>query len=471
METKKVENVVIGAGPGGYVAAIKLAQLGKEVLVIEKEKLGGVCLNVGCIPSKALINAGNMVDKFHLAREMGFSVNVDENKLLDMNKLQDWKNKVVKKLVDGIGGLFKANKVSHLSGTAIFQDKNHLEVTNNDGAKLMVEFTNAIIATGSSPIEIPGFKFDEERILSSTGALALNVIPKNFVVIGGGYIGLEIGSYLQKLGAKITIVEATPNLLPATDQDLVTVVSRKLKKKGAEIMLETKAKEAKKTESGLEVLVEDKTGKETMIPADYVMVTVGRRPNSNNLGLAEIGIEMERGFVKVNKKQQTNIPNIYAIGDLAGGYMLAHKASKEGIVAAEVIAGYKAESDFYAMPAVIFTDPEIASVGLTEKEAEAKGLRIKTGKFPFGALGKSLASGESEGFVKVVINEETEDVLGIHIVGYDASSLISEGALAIEMGATAEDLALTIHPHPTLPEGIMEAAEAAMGRAIHIVNR
>lgn len=467
MEIIKVDSVIVGAGPGGYVAGIRLGQLGKDVLVIEKEYLGGVCLNVGCIPSKALINASHMMDKFHIANEMGFSVNNDVS--VDMNKLQDWKNKVVKKLTGGIGSLFKANKVKHIYGNAVFKDKNHIEVTSSEGTKL-VEFNNCIIATGSSAIEIPGFKFDEQRILSSTGALNLNVVPKHLVVIGGGYIGLEIGTYLLKLGAKITVVEATPNLLPVMDQELVNIVSRKLKKKGAEILLETKAKEAKVTDNGVIVTVVDKQGLERNIEADYVMVTVGRRPNTKDIGLENIGIDLDRGFIKVDKKQKTNIDNIYAIGDVVGGYMLAHKASKEGIVAAEVIAGHKAEMDFYAMPAVVFTDPEIASVGMTEKEAIDKGHKVKTGKFPFAALGKALASGESEGFVKVIMDSESENLLGLHIVGNEASSLISEGALAIEMGATIEDLALTIHPHPTLPESIMEAAEAAMGKAIHITN-
>ncbi len=468
METIKVDNVVIGAGPGGYVAAIKLAQLGKEVLVIEKEKLGGVCLNVGCIPSKALINASNMVDKIRIAQDMGFSIEMGG---VDMDKLQAWKDKVVKKLVDGIGLLFKANKVKHLLGSAYFKDKNNLDVTSSDGTKKQIEFNNIIIATGSSSIEIPGFKFDENRILSSTGALALNKVPKNLVIIGGGYIGLEIGTYFLKLGAKVTVVEATPNLLPTSDQDLVTVVARKLKRKGVNILLETKAKEARVNGDDVEVVITTKTGEEQVLNADYVMVTVGRRPNTKDLGLENIGLELERGFIKVNKKLQTNIANIYAIGDVAGGFMLAHKASKEAIVAAEVIAGHKSELDFYAMPAVVFTDPEIATVGMTEKEAIEKGFNPKVGKFPFAALGKALASGESDGFVKVVINQDTGDVLGIHIVGHDASSLISEGALAIEMGATAEDLALTIHPHPTLPESIMEAAEAALGKAIHIVSQ
>lgn len=468
MEKRKIDNVVIGAGPGGYVAAIKLAQLGKEVLVIEKEKLGGVCLNVGCIPSKALINAAHMMDKIHIAQDMGFNLSLQEN-IIDMNKLQAWKNKVVKKLTDGIGGLFKFNKVQHIYGNATFKTKNSLEVETSEG-KLLVEFNNAIIATGSTPIEISGFKFDETKILSSTGALNLAVVPKNLVVIGGGYIGMEISSYLLKLGAKVTVVEATPTILPTADQELVNVVTRKLKKKGVTFHLETKAKEAVVKGDNVEVTIETKDGSLQTIEADYVMVTVGRKPNSRGLGLEEIGVEFDRNFIKIDKQQRTTIPNIYAIGDVVGGYMLAHKASKEGIVAAEVIAGHKSEFDFYAMPAVIFVDPEIASVGLTEKEALEKGHKVKVGRFPFAALGKALASGESDGFVKIVADEENDNVLGIHIVGQEASSLIGEGALAIEMGATAEDIALTIHPHPTLNESLMEAAEATIGKAIHIAK-
>lgn len=468
METRKIDNVVIGAGPGGYVAAIKLAQLGKEVLVIEKNKLGGVCLNVGCIPSKALINAANMTDKINIAREMGFEIETVPP--VDMEKLQVWKNKIVKKLTDGIALLFKGNKVQHIFGNATFKDRNHIIVQTEDGQS-EVEFNNAIIATGSYPIEIPGFKFDENKILSSTGALNLNKIPKHLVVIGGGYIGLEIGTYFQKLGAKLTIVEATPNLLPTSDQELVTIVSRKFKRKRVEIYLEAIAKEAKVNEDDIDIIIETKSGEEMFLKADYVLVTVGRRPNSSGLGLENAGIQTDRGFISVNSKLQTNIPNIYAIGDVTGGYMLAHKASREGIVAAEVIAGHNSELDYYAIPSVVFTDPEIASVGLTEKEALEKGFYPKSSKFPFAALGKALASGESDGFAKIVMDEKKHQVLGVHIVGHEASSLISEGTLAIEMGATAEDIALTIHAHPTLPEALMEAAESLSGKSIHMLNQ
>jgi len=469
MEKLKFENVVIGAGPGGYVAAIKLAQLGKQVLVIEKDTLGGTCLNIGCIPSKALINASNMVDKIKLAQEIGFSVSMEGS--IDMNKLQDWKDKVVKKLTGGIGQLFKANKIQHILGTAYFQDAHTIEVTTSEG-KQLVEFDNVIIATGSKSIEIPNFKFDEKKILSSTGALSLREIPKHLVVIGGGYIGLEIGTYFSKIGSKLTVVEATPTLLPTSDQELVTIVARKLKKRKIDVLLETKAKGVKELENGeLEITVETKTGEDKIINADYVLVTVGRKPNTKDLGLENLGMEIDKfGFIQVNSKLQTNIPNIFAIGDIVGQPMLAHKASKEGIVAAEVIAGHNVELDYYAMPAVVFTDPEIASVGMFEEEAKEKGYNVKVGKFPFGALGKALASGESEGFVKVVIDQDSQEILGVHIVGHEASSLLAEGALAIEMGATAEDIALTIHAHPTLPEALMEASEAALGKAIHLVN-
>jgi dihydrolipoamide dehydrogenase len=469
MNLKKIENVIVGAGPGGYVCAIKLAQLGKEVLLIEKNKLGGVCLNVGCIPSKALINASKMVDKFKFASELGFNINFDG--AIDMVKLQSWKNKIVNKLTSGISTLLKANKVQLMTGNAYFKDRNHLEVIDINDNKTLIEFNNVVIATGSSPIEIPNFKFDENKILSSTGALNLDKLPEHIVIIGGGYIGMEIGTFLLKLGSKITIIEATTNILPSSDQELVNIVIRKLNRtKKANILTNTKAKQCILTDKGVEIVVINDKGVEEKINADKVLVAVGRKPNVNNIGIENLGIELEKGFIKVNKKMQTSLPNIYAIGDVTGGYMLAHKSSKEGIIAAEVIAGYKSEYDNYAMPFVIFTDPEIASVGLTEIEAKEKGFKVKVGKFPFAALGKSMAIGETDGFVKIVADEETNQLLGLHIVGYDASSLISEGTLAIEMGATVEDIALTIHPHPTIPEAIMEAAESTIGKAIHIVN-
>jgi len=469
MNLKKIENVIVGAGPGGYVCAIKLAQLGKEVLLIEKDKLGGVCLNVGCIPSKALINASKMVDKFKFASELGFNINLDG--AIDMVKLQSWKNKIVNKLTSGISTLLKANKVQLMTGNAYFKDRNHLEVIDINDNKTLIEFNNVVIATGSSPIEIPNFKFDENKILSSTGALNLDKLPEHIVIIGGGYIGMEIGTFLLKLGSKITIIEAATNILPSSDQELVNIVIRKLNRtKKANILTNTKAKQCILTDKGVEIIVINDKGVEEKINADKVLVAVGRKPNVNNIGIENLGIELEKGFIKVNKKMQTSLPNIYAIGDVTGGYMLAHKSSKEGIIAAEVIAGYKSEYDNYAMPSVIFTDPEIASVGLTEIEAKEKGFKVKVGKFPFAALGKSMAIGETDGFVKIVADEETNQLLGLHIVGYDASSLISEGTLAIEMGATVEDIALTIHPHPTIPEAIMEAAESTIGKAIHIVN-
>lgn len=465
---KQADVCVIGGGPGGYVAAIKAAQLGKKVIVVDRDKLGGICLNCGCIPSKALITAAHFYEKIKTSEEMGFSV----GKLgINLTKTQTWKQGIVNKLTGGVGQLLKANGCEVIMGEAQFKSPQEIEVKSGNQVET-VKATNFIIAIGSRPIEIPGFKYDGKDILSSTEALELKDVPKKLAVIGGGYIGLEIGSFYQKLGAEVTIVEAAPSLLSGVvDPDLTQVVARKLKKRGVNVLLNAKAVGYKKSGSGLSLTV-SVDGKEQSLPADKILVTVGRKPNSDQMNLAKVGIKVDaKGFITVNKQLRTSVPHIFAIGDVAGQPMLAHKASKEGIIAAEVIAGKNAAMDVKTIPAVIFTDPEIAAAGLTADEAKAKGFDVGVGVFPYVANGRALTMMDSDGFIKIVTDKKTNIVLGVHIVGYEASNLISEAALAIEMSATAEDIAATIHPHPTLPEMMMEAAEAAMGHAIHIFTR
>ena len=466
-EAIHVEALVIGAGPGGYVAGIRLGQLKKKALVVERDKPGGICLNVGCIPSKALINAAKYYDKFRHGAEIGI---LADNIRLDMAKLQSWKGEVVGKLTGGVRQLLKANGCDYRTGVARLTSRNTVELQEKDG-KVTIQADNIVLATGSRPIEIPGSKFDGQRVVDSTGALDFASVPERFLVVGGGYIGIEIGTLYAKLGSKVTVVEALPAILPGTDPELAQVVARKLKKLGVEVI--TGAKAISWTEKGgkAAVTLELTGGRDATLEVDKVLVAVGRRPNSEGLGLEEVGVKIERGFVPTDKRMRTNVPGIYAIGDLVGQPMLAHKASREGEVVAEVIAGHKSEMDVRTIPAVIFSDPEIASAGITAEEAEKKGRKIKIGKFPFVALGRAIANADTDGFVKVIIDADSKEVLGIHVVGNGASDVIAEAALAIEMGALADDISLTIHAHPTLPEAIMEAAKASLGEAIHIVNR
>lgn len=468
---EKFDVCVIGAGPGGYVAAIRSAQLGKKTCIIEREFLGGVCLNVGCIPSKAMITAGHFYHRMmHDAPDMGFQI--PSSVKLDFAKLQEWKQGVCNKMSGGVAQLLKGNSVTIIMGEATFKSAKSLDVKTKEGTKT-IDATNFIIAAGSRPIEIPGFAVDEKDVMTSTGALALSEKVDRLVVIGGGYIGLEIGSYMAKFGTTVTVVEAGSALLNGVaDADCVQVVARRLKKNSIDVMLNAKAKGFKKTKDGLDVTV-DVGGKEQTIKCDKILLTVGRKPNSDQMGLKNIGLQLdERGFIKVNAQRKTNLPGIFAIGDIAGQPMLAHKASHEGVLVAEVIAGQNRAYDAKTVPAVIFVDPEIASAGWLESECKAKGhTDLKIGKFPFGANGRAVSMMETDGFVKIIADAKTHIVLGVHIVGPEASNLISEAALAIEMGARLEDIALTIHPHPTLGETMMEAAEAALGHAIHIIQK
>jgi dihydrolipoamide dehydrogenase len=473
MAEQRYDAVVIGAGPGGYPAAIRLGQLKVKTAIIEKEYVGGVCLNVGCIPSKSVIHAAKMYEKMGHSEDIG--ITLPGKPALDMKRLQTWKGGVVNKLTSGVRTLLKGNGVEVIDGTAKIEkpgpDGHRITVQTKSGPQTIIA-KNIVLATGSRPMEIPGFKVDQNRIIDSTGALALDHVPNRMIVIGGGYIGLELGMVYAKFGSKVTVVEALPRVLASMDKDCVAIVERKLKKMGIEVLANTKAKGWEDKGDRAVLTVELQDGKTATIDADKILLSVGRRPNSENLGLENVGVTVDkRGFVVADDHLRTNVAGIYAIGDLIGGMMLAHKATKEGEVVAEIIAGHKAAFDVRTIPAVVFTDPEIASTGLTEDEAKAKGHTTKTGKFPFAALGRALSVNDSDGFCKVVADAKTGELLGLHIVGNGASDLISEGALAIEMGAVVDDLRLTIHPHPTMSEAVMEAAAASLGEAIHVINR
>jgi dihydrolipoamide dehydrogenase len=472
MANKTCDVVVIGGGPGGYVCSIRLGQLKQKVICVEKEEVGGVCLNWGCVPSKALIAASHTYEKVK-DHGAGMGIMVKGSIEVDSNKMQDWKAGIVKKLTGGVRGLFKGNGVELVMGNARITGPRTVEVKNAEGKTEIIEATKAVvIATGSSTIEIPTFKFDGKQIIGAREAVSLREVPKRLLVIGGGVIGLELGMVYQKLGSEITVVEATATLLPGVDPECVAVVEKKLVKLGAKVIKNAKATGYEKSADGsLAVKVDMGGGKFDTVVTDVVLVAVGMRPNGAGLGLEELGVKVERGFIPTDQVGRTNVDGIYAIGDVSGMPMLAHKASKEGEVVAEVIAGHKAAKDWVSIPAAIFTDPEIAVAGLSEAQAKEKGIEVRVGKFPFAALGRAMAVNETEGFFKVVSDKKTSELLGVHIVGPEASDLISEGALALEMHAFLEDIGLTIHPHPTLGEGMMEAAMNGLGHAIHILNR
>ncbi len=449
--------VVIGAGPGGYAAAFKAAEVGLDVTLIDPEAdPGGVCLHRGCIPSKALLHVAKLLNEAEEAADIGVRFAPPE---VDVNRVRAWKDEVIGKLTGGLGARVKAKKLTYIRGMARFRDKTTLEVVAMDGTVGELVFEQAILATGSRPFMLPGVQ-TSDRIVDSTGALALPDVPGSLLVVGGGYIGLELGSAYAALGSRVSVVEMTQTLLPGADRDLVSVLKRRLDKKFAAFKMKTKVAGLKETKTGVKVTFESKDGT-TEEKFDRVLIAIGRRPNTENLGLENTNIKLdEKGFVPVDGQRRTTEANIFAIGDIAGEPMLAHKAGAEAQVAAEAAAGRKAQYDPRCIPAVVFTDPEIAWCGLTETEARARKIKVKTAKLPWRSVGRTLTLGRDDGITKLIVDPETERVLGVAMAGPGAGELIAEGALAVEMACVAEDLRKTIHPHPTLSETIYEAAEA-----------
>jgi len=459
--------VVIGGGPGGYAAAYLASDLSKQVTLVNLDKNpGGVCLYKGCIPSKALLHVAKLLNETEDAKKWGIEFAKPK---IDLDKLRNWKNGIVDKLTGGVGLVGKQRKINFIQGKASFASSSKLTIEKKDGGTEELEFEKAIIATGSQIATIPSLDIKSKRVLNSTTALDLPAIPKSLLVIGGGYIGLELGSVYQALGSKVSVVEMTSGLLPGADRDLVNFLAKKIKEKYDNVMLNSKVTEIKEVKNGVSVKIEDKDGKVTEEVYDYVLMSIGRKPDTSGLRLDKTGVKVnQRGWIVVNKQMQTDDPNIFAIGDIAGEPMLAHKASHEGRVAAEVIAGHKSAFDPLAIPAVVFTDPEIAWAGITENQAKEKGINYEVAKFPWAASGRALTLDRNDGVTKLIVDPESQRLLGIGICGPGAGELIAEGVLAIEMGANLTDLKLTIHPHPTLSETIMEASEAFFGQSTHM---
>lgn len=464
---KDLDTVVLGSGPGGYEAAVRASQKGQKVAIIERyDKLGGVCLNVGCIPTKALIEASHAYSAARDGREdMGISA---EGVDLDFNKLQEWKQtKVVDRMTGGVEYLMKKNNVEVIHGVAYINDTNKLTVADKEGNHQLYNFKNLILATGSRPIEIKGFKF-QGRVIDSTGALALSELPKDLVIIGGGVIGSELGQAFANFGTHVTILEGSPQILPIFEKDAVRVVEKSMKAEGMDIVTNAMAERAEQDEDSVTVYYKA-NGEEKSVKADYCLVAVGRRPNTDEIGLQAIGVKMnERGLIEVDEQGQTNIPHIYAIGDIVPGAALAHKASYEGIVAAEAISGLASAVDYRSMPGVAYTSPEISSYGLTEAQAKEKGIDAHSFKFPFSANGRAVTMGKQDGFIRLVATKGDNILLGGQMVGPNASEILAEVGQAIETGATAEDIALIIHGHPTLNEVVKDAAEGLLGEPINI---
>ncbi|WP_024938407.1 dihydrolipoyl dehydrogenase [Xanthomonas arboricola] len=458
--------VVLGAGPGGYTAAFRAADLGLDTVLIERyASLGGVCLNVGCIPSKALLHAAAVIDE--VAHAGDFGVDFGQPKIT-LDKLREYKEKVVGKLTGGLASMAKQRKVRTVTGVASFVSPNELEIVGDDGKTQLLRFEHCIIAAGSQAVKLPNFPWDDKRVMDSTDALELHDIPKTLLVVGGGIIGLEMATVYSALGSKVTVVEFMDQLMPGADKDLVKPLADRLKKQGVEVHLKTKATDVKADASGITVSFEAATeGEKPGLQAtayDRVLVAVGRTPNGKKIGADKAGVTItERGFIPVDRQMRTNVPHIFAIGDIVGNPMLAHKATHEGKLAAEVAAGEKKEWVARVIPSVAYTNPEIAWVGVTETEAKAKGLKVGVAKFPWAASGRAIGIGRTEGFTKLIFDEETHRVIGGAIVGVHAGDLLAEIGLAIEMGAEAEDIGHTIHAHPTLSESVGMAAEVYDG--------
>lgn len=457
---------ILGAGPGGYVAAIRAAQLGAEVAVIEDTEVGGTCLNRGCIPTKTLIASAEALDKVKKAHTFGLEL--DGSAAPNIQKIMERKNKVVSTQVKGIRGLFKAWGIKILDGRGVIVSPNKIKVALKDGTSEDIETDKIIIATGSSPAQIPVFPFDGEQILSSDDALNLNIIPRSLLIIGAGVIGCEFAFIYKEFGSDVTMVEMMPHAVSTEDEEISVILERELKKKKIRLLTNIKIEKVDVKKNSITALLSD--GK--TIEAEKVLVSIGRAVNSKGIGLEDIGVKTgDRGEILVDNKMQTNIEGVYAVGDVLGGIMLAHLASKQGVVAVENAVGGSAEMKYDVIPAAIFTSPEIASVGLRENQAVEKGCKLKIGRFQFRALGKAHAMGEIAGLFKIITDEETDKILGAHIIGPHASDLIHEVALAMEKGLTAKDISRTIHAHPTLAEGIMEAAEDVYDRAIHVPKK
>jgi len=458
---------VVGAGPGGYAAAFLAADLGMKVTLIDPElNPGGVCLYRGCIPSKALLHVAKLIDESHQAKNWGIEY---ADPKIDVGRLRSWKDGVIKKLTGGLGQLSKQRKVEYIQARASFVNSNTLKLSRVNGSEDSQSFDRIIIATGSRPAVIPKLKLDTPRMMDSTSALDIAEVPGTLLVIGGGYIGLELGTVYAALGSKVSVVEMLPGLLPGADRDLVLPLHKRMEKIFASIMLNTTVSSVKAEANGIRVTFDGADVKEREKVFDKVLVSVGRKPNSEIAGLDKTQVQVtDRGFVRVNKQLQTNDPVIYAIGDVVGEPMLAHKATHEGRTAVEAIAGHKVAFEPHAIPAVVFTDPEIAWAGLTETQAQKENREIKVAKFPWAASGRAMTIDRTEGSTKLILEPKTERVMGVGIVGPGAGELIAEGVLAIEMAATATDLELTIHPHPTLSETVMNSAEVFFGTATDV---